>query len=173
VVSFATADGHSKQAVATWQQHYSHPAKATFTEVEEKTPAGSLYIQTLTLTYPGKEPFNSKNLWSIDQLEHLVEFTDQYSNTYMMGSPEMGAIPQWKYDTEAGGHTITFTLTDTMPLGISAAVNQFYINPFGQLVADIELPEEFELNAQGQLMVTGPNENDYDTVDENLVYNTD
>jgi hypothetical protein len=173
VLSFATADGHTRQAIATWQQQYSHPASATFTEIEEKTPAGSLYTQSLTLSYPGKEPFNSQHLWAIDQLEHLIEFTDQYANKYMIGTPEAGAIPTWKYDTESQGHTITFTLTDTMPLGISSAVNQFYINPFGQLVADIQFEDVFTLSDSGLLTVTGPNEDDYDVADENLILNTD
>jgi hypothetical protein len=173
VVSFATADGHTRQAIATWQKHYSHPASATFSEVEEKTPAGSLYIQSLTLSYPGKEPHNSKQLWAIDQLEHLIEFSDQYGRKYMMGSPELGAVPTWKYDTETQGHTITFILSDTYPLGISASVDQFFIDAQGFLVAEITLPDEFSVNDDGHLLVEGPNENNYVVEDENLYYQTD
>lgn len=161
VSNYNSEDGHERQVSASFFDLYGSPSSIVFTQSEEKTPSGSIYSQQITCNYPGLEKMNAKSLYAIDQLEHLVKFIDNYGQAFIMGSPDAGASLRWEYSSAIGGHTIIFSLDDTFPIGYDKEIGRFFFDERGYLMTTYESTETFYFDAQGNLMVNGPEESDY------------
>lgn len=154
-------NGFEKQVVADFNDVYGTPATMLFTQAEQKTPSGSRYAQQISLFYPGFDKSNLPILYGLDQAEHLVKFEDNAGQTFFMGSPDAGAELSWQYSTSAGGFSISFNLVDSIPVGYNAEIGQFFFDANGFLATTYESTETFYFNANGNLVVSGPNEADY------------
>jgi hypothetical protein len=154
-------DGFTKTVAASFFDVYGTPATMLFTQNEEKTPSGSRYQQQITLSYPGLQKANLPILHALDQDEFLVKFTDTAGQQFIMGSPDAGAQLAWQYSTSFGGFEISFFLTDSIPCGFPAELGQFFFDERGYLMSTYESSETFYFNADGQLIVDGPNQANY------------
>jgi hypothetical protein len=154
-------DGFTKTVAASFFDVYGTPSTMLFTQNEEKTPSGSRYQQQITLSYPGLQKANLPILHALDQDEFLVKFVDTAGQQFIMGSPDAGAQLAWQYSTSFGGFEISFFLTDSIPCGFPGDLGQFFFNEKGFLATTYESSETFYFNADGKLVVSGPNEADY------------
>lgn len=146
---------------ATFNEIYGTPGTILFTQNREITPAGSVYSQQITLSYPGLQKANLNVLYGLDQDQHLVKFKDVAGQEFIMGSPDAGAQLTWQYSTSFGGFQITFDLTDSMPIGYTAEYGKFFFDDRGYLMTNYESTETFYFDANGKLIVDGPDQAAY------------
>lgn len=148
---------------------YGTPGLMVFSQDQERTKSGSLYRQTLSLFYPGLEVGTSPNLFDMDQTRHLVRFTDNHGQKFIMGSLDQAAMLTWNYDISRGNFQINFTLSDSVPIGYDKELGRFFIDSRGILMTTYESSETFFLDADGNLVVDGPDEAAYTIVQGNLI----
>ncbi|MCH8490216.1 MAG: hypothetical protein LAT81_09860 [Oceanicaulis sp.] len=147
---------------------YGTPVAMIFTQRQSLTKSGSQYEQRITLLYPGLEVTTSPNLYTLDQARHLVKFKDHHGQIFIMGSLDQGCRMRWNYDIQRANFSITFDLEDSVPIGFDRELGNFFINNQGILIQTYESTETFYLDANGNLVVDGPDEAAYSIINGNL-----
>lgn len=142
-----------------WKDIYGTAGSIQYNLSSSESSPGTVYNQSLSVTYPGLSMSSTRLLHSWRNQEFILQFTIE-DHQYYVGNLEAGAKLSWAFQTERDGCVLSFELSDIEPHYSSPELDLFIIEN-GALIQQFEVEDEFTLSSDGKLQVTGPNENRY------------